>query len=195
MIVLPLTDARRQRLESDATLVPTFLVTLEVGDDTYRLCDHSEDVVVGGDTYTATPDLLRTSHPAHRADQARDFWTLELSEPSALEAGGTAAQWQHRFDEVGHRSVTCQISLVFADETERNFTVSLPVYKGRLARLETVGNENGIITTAGFTGPLTRVDNEAARYTSDESQRQVDPNDTAFRFAHEGSEVAVEWRG
>lgn len=194
MITLPVSDARRTHIQGGGTLVPVFLVTLSVGDDTYRLTDHDTDVSVGGQSYTATPDLLRTSHPTHREDQTRDFWTLEFAESSAAEVG-MENQWQHRFAAVGHRSVTAEIALVFRDPDGRDFTLPLTVYRGRLAELQTAANDTGIVTTAGFTGPLTRLDNEFARYTSHESQRQVDENDTAFLYAHEGAEVRVEWRG
>lgn len=102
-------------------------------------------------------------------------------------------QWAERFREagLGRCFLTVKVALANDDDTELSDTLQL--YNGRLGDISTQDRlEQGIVTECQFTGPFVKLDNQHGRYMTTQSQRQIDPVDTAFDFIHIG-EGEDEW--
>lgn len=80
--MLTLSDTFAQRLAS-RDIKPALFFDLAIGDNTYYLTDAAEDVVMDGNTYIASPDILATSYPRQDSQTRRKLWSIQLAEPSA----------------------------------------------------------------------------------------------------------------
>lgn len=97
--------------------------------------------------------------------------------------------WHKRFSEAYATNSAIEVMYAFQD-ANGNFSNPLVVYKGVGGAVTTqVDRQNRFTTSIQFTGPLTRLDNDYTRTTTQASQQEVDVDDTSMNFAHENDTV------
>lgn len=126
--------------------------------------------------------------------QGLDFYTNQTEPNGLLTIDYRPESWFNRMRAVGQGRVKLRVRIGFLNDDGTTQTELYSVWNGTASNISQTYDPDGLKTRVQFTGPLARVDNEFARYTTRESQRQADEDDTAFDFAHRTNN-SVAWGG
>ena len=165
---------------------PVRLVTIAIGDMTYRISDHYINVISGGNTFLANGNLLSISNVVNQTNSNNDSIEVSLGViESAFRADIIAA------DATGG-TVTIQRGLIDAN-TGALIAEPITIYTGIIFSVSI--SEGGEIELGGsqyqqvaFTASIDvravtfRLDENPGRFTNDASNRRVDSGDAAMEF-------------
>ena len=165
---------------------PIRLVTIVIGDTTYRISDHYINVISGGNTFLANGNLLSISNVVNQTNSNNDSIEVSLGViESAFRADIIAA------DATGG-TVTIQRGLIDAN-TGALIAEPITIYTGIIFSVSI--SEGGEIELGGaqyqqvaFTASIDvravtfRLDENPGRFTNDASNRRVDSGDAAMEF-------------
>ena len=179
MLSLASDDIRRVRLEAEVP-IPVLFLTLTVDSNVYRMTDAPKDLTVDGNLYESTESLIQTSSPGHSPPTEPDGWTLTLAESN--ETG--QSKW-HQILSGQYTNTFLEVHCAFLSSDFLELSDLLHIYRGRGSGVKTTLNQNSLQTVISFTGPLAKLDSQFSRYTTAESQRAANSNDSSMDFAHE----------
>lgn len=147
--------------------------------------DAPYDIVIGSNTYTANNTLQAVSTPQINASLDRDRLDVVLidNDNSIINRANTQSA-----------GTTLSLSTAFLNSSGVLINEEFNIYSGFLSSVTQQEQNNNLITVLSFTSDISKIDRTNLRTTSESSQKDIHPTDTAFDYAHVSDEdVMLGW--
>ena len=182
MLNIPTSDNRYKAL-AEGRSIWSVLIKIEFPSGTDYLCSAPIDIEVESQTWRADSDLIGISPVGPDTEQQQDTFTVTFADPVAPGRN----RWIDEFTASGYIGIPITAGLTFY--YSNSWTAQLQIYSGKCTGVSEGVGGDGLVTSAEFSGPLTKVDDSSPLVISKSSQRNLLSTDTFMDYAHLAREI------
>lgn len=155
--------------------------------DTHRLTNHSDDIVIGADTYLSDGRILRFPSIVRERQIKLQSYSVEFSN---VDRSASTLFSDPEYKWIG---APCEVLLALLDSSGGVVSgAAVSLYRGAFDSWVERGTASTATVTVKITSPWATPNLTAGRITSDYAQKDRFPGDRFFEFAHENKNT-IAW--
>ena len=153
--------------------------------------DHATSLTVGSVTYESLGDIISLSPILRERGIKLQGYTISLA-GADISYGASNGRWLAAQNMTGR---SCEVSLVLLDAVGVIIgDEKIQMYRGTVQTVREKESSNSSTVEVVLTGPWSKPDLTAGRLTSENSQKNLHPNDDFFKYAHR-ERTNIGWGG